>query len=150
MKDIPLCSPVLNSSLTTSQWSGLIMLNEWWLCFLPAGSWKPGSQSTWVSDMVKSSIVILRFPQLKCCLFGNQTSNPADARVVGSDRKCETTPAFILGFWTHVFILPVGDKALCNGLWYTASRRMASCPHRVLFLSWWLSRAFTDSSKLAA
>lgn len=46
----------------------------------------------------------------------NQTSNPADARVVGSDGKCETTPAFILGFWTHVFILPVGDKALCNGL----------------------------------
>lgn len=48
--------------------------------------------------------------------LGNQTSNPADARVVGSDGKCETTPAFILGFWTHVFILPVGDKVLCNGL----------------------------------
>ena len=72
MKDIPLCSPVLNSSLTTSQWSGLIMLNEWWLCFLPAGSWKPGSQSTWVSDMVKSSIVVLRFLQLKCCLLGTR------------------------------------------------------------------------------
>ena len=48
--------------------------------------------------------------------LGNQTSNSADARVVGSDGKCETTPAFVLGSWTHVFILPVEDKALCNGL----------------------------------
>ena len=66
--------------------------------------------------MVKSSIVILMFPQLKRCLFGNQTANPADARVVGSDDKYETTPAFIFGSWTQVFILTIGDKALCNGL----------------------------------